>query len=112
MQLLTDQLTAGIDDEEVQFRVLAEIEADLAEMRIGRTLLLQDDPDHVGAVGERHVAYRGNEARLGIRRQMALDHGRFRAGTEGNAESAYAPDHDSEPPGFRSELRSQRRRRR
>src|SRR5688572_20747254 len=84
MELLTDQLSAGIDDEEVQLRVLAEIEANLAEMRIRRSLLLQDDPDHVRTFSKRHVADRGYEALLRVRRKMPLDYGRFGTGSERN----------------------------
>ncbi len=44
VQFLAHQLAAGIDDEELQLGVGAEIDADLAEMRIVLALLLQDDP--------------------------------------------------------------------
>ena len=46
LEFLPHQLAAGVDDEQLQLGVVAEIDADLAEMRILAALLLQDDPGH------------------------------------------------------------------
>ncbi|MCY1239358.1 hypothetical protein D9M72_521500 [compost metagenome] len=87
VDLLAHQLAAGIDDEEMQLGVLAEVEAELAEMGIGNALLLQDDPDDVGAFRKRHVADRRDEALAGIGRKMPLDHGCLGVGAEGDREA-------------------------
>ena len=50
MDFLAHQLAAGIDDEQPELGVRAEVEIDLGEMAVGFTLLLQDDPGDLRAL--------------------------------------------------------------
>ena len=58
MDFLPHELAASIDHIEAQLRIRAERDANLAEMRIGSTLRLQDHPGDVGAIAEIHAIIR------------------------------------------------------
>ena len=90
MDFLTYQLAAGIDDEDAQLGVCTEVEIDLAEMAIGRTLLLQDDPGDFRVFIDDQVADDADEARRIVDRKMTLDHRGLRVRAEGHREAAVA----------------------
>src|SRR5690606_18148137 len=83
MDFLPYQLAAGIDDVETQLGVRAERDADLAKMGIRAALCLEDDPGDFGAIGERDVADRRDQAGIVAGGQVALDDRRLGAGPEG-----------------------------
>ncbi|ENN89137.1 hypothetical protein RHSP_61761 [Rhizobium freirei PRF 81] len=88
MQFLAHQLATGVDDEEFQLRVRTEIDADLAEMRILGSLLLQDDPDDFCTLADLDLAHRRDECGSTFDSLMTLDDRRLDISSEGHRKTA------------------------
>src|SRR5260370_3300413 len=75
MKLLPDKFAASIQDEQPEPRILLENEVQLAEMTVGGSFQLHDDPCHLSASSDMKVGYGRHEPLVGlIRAHMAFDH--------------------------------------